>query len=51
MSEAPEPPPLTVLSLSLQCHFNPRTHSNEIVALSGLVHESGWSAFLARHLP
>ncbi|XP_028403714.1 DNA polymerase alpha catalytic subunit-like [Dendronephthya gigantea] len=35
-----EPPPLVVLSVSLRTILNPRTHLHEVLAVTGLVHQS-----------
>lgn len=38
MTDAPESPPLVVMSLHMQTCLNEREHSNEIVMLSAMVH-------------
>lgn len=38
MTDAPDSPPLVVMSLHMQTCMNDREHSNEIVMLSAMVH-------------
>ena len=37
-SNAPHPPPVTVLALNMKTTINPKSHQNEITLVSGLVH-------------
>jgi hypothetical protein len=38
-----DPPLLTVMSLSLKTMLNPKNNQNEIVMISGIVHQQGTS--------
>ncbi|XP_031555098.1 DNA polymerase alpha catalytic subunit-like [Actinia tenebrosa] len=37
--EQDDPPPMVVMSLSMQTLINPRTHTHEVIAISALVHQ------------
>mgnify|MGYP001418905760 FL=1 len=37
-SNAPHPPPVTILALNMKTTINPKSHQNEITLVSGLVH-------------